>query len=93
MDVYALAHCLEIHTSNIYTALEKAERVLGSFESFLTRRADLEHAYGKMRGIIGKPDFSSVYSYLEKFLEPFITRNESLKVWRSDEDMWISEGE
>ena len=92
LDVYALANCLEISTADIYSALEKAERALGTFDSFLTRRADLEHAYGKMRGIIGKPEFSSVYSYLEKFLEPFITNDKTPKVWRSDEDLWISVG-
>ena len=90
LDVYALAHCLEIRTADIYATLEKAERELGFFESFLTRRADLEHAYGKMRGITGKPDFSSVYSYLGKFLEPFIMRDRNPKVWRCYEDSWIS---
>ena len=93
LDVYALANCLEIRTADIYSALEKAERVLGSFESFLTRRADLEHAYEKMRGIIGKPEFSSVYTYLEKFLQPFITCDRNLKVWRGGEELWLSEDE
>ena len=88
LDVYAVARCLEINTVQIYSALDKIGRELGSFEAFLTRRADLEHAYGKMRGIINKPDFDSVYTYLCRFLEPFITRDKSPKVWHSSETSW-----
>jgi hypothetical protein len=88
LDVYALAHCLEIHTANIYAAFEKAERILDSFDAFLSRRAEIEHAYYKMRGIVGKPDFNDIYSYLKKFLEPFIKRDKSPKIWRDDETSW-----
>jgi hypothetical protein len=91
LDVYALAHCLEVRTVNIYTAIEKAERALGSFELFLARRADLEHAYQKMRGIMGKPDFDSVYLYLGKFLEPFITQDRAPKVWHNRNAVWDNE--
>ena len=90
LDVYTLAHCLEIHTSDIYRALDKTEREMGSFEPFLTRRTDLEHAYDKLRGIIGKPDFDSVYTFLGNFLEPFIAHDRSPKVWHHNEDLWIS---
>jgi hypothetical protein len=88
LDVYALANCLEIRTTDIYTALEKAERSLGSFEAFITRRQDLEYAYNKMRGIVGKPDFGDIYLYLGKFLEPFIQLDKTPKLWRSNEASW-----
>jgi len=88
LDVYALAHCLDIRITDIYYALERNERVLGTFDAFLTRRADLEHAYGKMRGVIGMPDFNSVYVYLEKFLVPFITHDRNPKIWLGDEMSW-----
>ena len=88
LDVYALANCLKVRTADIYDALEKAERALGSFEAFTTRRPDLEHAYNKMRGVIGKPDFDVVYSFLGKFLEPFIQQDRSPKVWYGDAVLW-----
>ena len=88
LDVFALANCLEIRTSDIYSALEKADRVLGTFEAFLHRRADLEHAYNKMRGIIDKPDFDEVYTFLLKFLAPFISRDMSSKIWCGSEISW-----
>ena len=88
LDVYALANCLEIQTSDIYKALEKSERVLSTFDAFMHRQADLEHAYNKMRGIIGKPDFADVYSFLSKFLEPFISQDMSPKIWSGCDTSW-----
>jgi hypothetical protein len=90
LDVYALAHCLEIRIASIYAALEKAERTLGSFDSFINRRADLEHAYRKMRGITGKPEYDSVYQYLRSFLEPFIMRDKNPRVWYGGKDSWVN---
>jgi len=90
LDVYALANCLEVRTADIYSAIEKSNRVLGSFTAFITRRPDLEHAYNKMRGVIGKPDFDSVYSYLSYFLEPFIQHDRSNKVWSGTKCSWSS---
>ena len=86
-----MANCLNIRTADIYNALEKAERALGSFEAFITRRSDLEHAYNKMRGVIGKPDFDDVYLFLGKFLEPFIQLDRSPKVWYGDTVSWRDE--
>lgn len=88
LDIYSLASCLEIHTADIYSALEKSGRVLGNFEAFISRGPDLEHAYNKLNGIIGKPDFASVYTYLGKFLEPFIMHDMSPKVWRGSTGSW-----
>ena len=88
LDVYALANCLEIHTVDVYNALINSERELGSFEAFLTRRNDLEHAYNKMRGIAGKPDFEILYLYLGKFLEPFISQDRDPKVWHGNDAAW-----
>lgn len=88
LDVYALANCLNVRTADIYNALEKAERVLGTFEAFITRRSDLEHAYNKMRGVIGKPDFDNVYSFLGKFLEPFIQHDKAPKIWHGNAVSW-----
>jgi hypothetical protein len=87
-DIYALANCLNIRTTDIYAALEKAERELGAFEAFTTRRSDLEHAYNKMRGVIGKPAFDDVYSFLGRFLEPFITHDRSPRIWNCSTASW-----
>ena len=88
LDVYALANCLEICTDEIYDALEKSGRALGSFEAFCTRCADLEHAYNKMRGVVGKPDFDEVYAYLGGFLEPFIMSNRKSMIWVGNKGSW-----
>jgi hypothetical protein len=88
IDIYALSNCLKIKLVDIYKALGKANRPLNSFESFTTRRSDIEHAYNKLRGVIGKPDFDSVYSYLKKFLEPFIQHDISNKEWDSGSVLW-----
>lgn len=74
--------------ADVYSALNKSGRTLGSFESFINRRKDFEHAYNKMRGVTGKPEFDEVYSYLKKFLTPFIQHDRGNKVWNSNIASW-----
>jgi hypothetical protein len=87
-DVYALACCVEVHTTSIYSALEKAGRVLDDFHAFIHRRQDLEHAYTRLKGIVGKPEFCEVYPYLEAFLTPFILQDRSPRVWSGKRGYW-----
>lgn len=88
LDVYALSCCLKVRLVDIYDALQKANRLLGSFEPLITRGADLEHAYNKMRGVTGKPEFNEIYSYIKKFLEPFVHNDKGKKVWDSNKAIW-----
>jgi hypothetical protein len=88
LDVYALADCLEINTTDIYAAIKGAERTLGTFEAFLHRRDELSRAYGKMRGVVGKPDFNDIYAYLSVFLEPFMQHDKTPRVWLGGTGSW-----
>ena len=92
LDVFALTNCLEICTADIYVALDKSGRVLDSFDAFINRRPDLEHAYNKLSGVFGKPDFDNVYAYLEKFLEPFIQHDKNPKIWNVSSEFWSEIG-
>ena len=89
IDVYALAHAVKVQTQEIF-ALHKANpsRAVGSFDEFISRRSDVEHAYNKLAGIEGKPPFDDVYSYLSKFLQPFIQRDETHMCWNSGALSW-----
>jgi hypothetical protein len=92
VDVYALTHCVEVRIAEMFEMFRKRpEREVGSFAEFLTRRADVEHAYNKLSGVSGKPAFDKVYSYLGKFLHPFVQRDETPKVWNSESLAWEDE--
>ncbi len=89
IDVYALAHCIDIHSSEIFEKIESnANRDLGDFTEFITRRPDLEHAYSKLMGVDGKPAFDDVYSYLTAFLRPFVEKDMKPRTWHSGKTMW-----
>jgi hypothetical protein len=87
-DVYALAHCVRVVMSEIYDVQRMNGREFGAFSEFLLRRNDIEHAYARLKGIEGKPDFDEVYAYLDKFLSPFIQKNGTLAVWDIDTSEW-----
>ena len=88
LDVYALSNCMVIRLADIYSALKKADRELGAFDAFTNRRADLEYAYNKMRGVTGKPGFNVLFSYLVDFLKPFMQRDMNDKVWIGGNASW-----
>lgn len=81
VDVYALSHCVKIRVSEIYDVCAASGNEIQSFDAFYTRQSDLEHAYNKLSGIEGKPDFAAVYSHLEKFIAPFAQKNAPDKEW------------
>jgi hypothetical protein len=87
-DVYALANCLEIRTTDIYDAIEKTGRTLGTFHNFVFRTSNLRHAYDKLQGIFNKPAFDSMYPYLIQFLGPFISLDRSPRTWRCNPASW-----
>jgi hypothetical protein len=88
LDIYSLAHCVCARTDEIYAALKRKDRVFGGFKEFQTRREDIRHAYGRLAGIEGKPDFDALYSYLLKFSAPFISDEKSPMVWNMDLSKW-----
>jgi len=66
---------------------------VGAFEEFNTRRQDLEHAYMKLTGVDGKPQFDKVYSYLTEFIKPFVKKDNILKIWNSEKSVWCDYAE
>jgi len=89
VDIYALAHCVEVRTLEIFEMFKKRpDREVGAFAEFFTNRQDVEHAYNKLAGIERKPSFDDVYSYLENFLQPFTRRDEAPRVWNSRKLAW-----
>lgn len=88
VDVFALSHCVNISTQEIYELCKKMGREINSFYAFYERKADIEHAYNMLKGIEGKPPFTEVYCYLEKFVEPFAIRNAADKIWSADKVSW-----
>ena len=89
VDVYALAHCVKIQTSEIFEVYKNnPSREVGSFTEFYTSKQDIEHAYNKLAGIDGKPLFANVYSYLSNFLKPFADKDETPRLWNSKLKVW-----
>jgi hypothetical protein len=88
IDVYALAHCVEVRTSEIFGVLERKAIVLDEYTELLTRRDDVEHAYDSLKGIEGKPDFDAVYPYLTAFVQPFAEKDETPRFWNSSTMTW-----
>ena len=88
VDVYALTHCVKVKTTDIYEVISNKRLELGNFTEFLTRRADVEHAYNKLQGVDGKPTFDEVYSYLTRFIHPFAQKDEKPRIWNSGKQDW-----
>lgn len=88
IDVYALVHCSEVNTNDIYESHKRNNRELGGFVEFSTRQADLAHAYEKLRGITNKPSFEDVHRYISIFLEPFILTHKANKIWLPQKSEW-----
>lgn len=88
VDVYALSHCVEINVDEILEICKKAGREIQAFDAFFNRRADVEHAYNKLRGIEGKPEFSDVHKYLIRFIQPFKDKEKTYKIWNCRTAEW-----
>jgi hypothetical protein len=89
LDIFLLANCISIDTDSIYLALkEKSRFPLGSFDVFLNRTGELEHAYNKLKRMTDKPDFNDVFSYLKKFLPPFIANDQESLLWDIADASW-----
>lgn len=91
IDIYALTHCVEVNTKNIFMAFEKAGRLCGDFDFFVSRPEDMKHSYEKLNIVKGKPSFEEINNYLMKFLEPFLKNNSKIeKLWDSQMQKWTN---
>jgi len=89
VDVYSLTHCVKVKTTNIIKMSGKTRnREIGDFSDFYNRKQDLEHAYIKLRGILNKPPFDIIYSYMERFIQPFAAKDVTPKEWSSEKMAW-----
>lgn len=88
IDVYALAHCVEVRTSEVFDVLGSKSAIVGEFTELFTRCNDVEHAYDKLKGVDRKPPFEDVYPYLTAFVRPFAQRNTTPCVWNSGKQSW-----
>lgn len=88
IDIYSLAHCVIINGSDIYDVCQKNGREIQSFDAFFHKKDLVEHAYDKLKGIVGKPVFSDVYNYLCKFVQPFSQRDFLDKAWNPTKLSW-----
>ena len=60
-----------------------------AFDEFYNRKEDVEHAYNKLRGVLGKPDFNDTYDHLNLFIKPFANKNLGLQ-WNCKNKSWES---
>ena len=92
IDVFALAHCVNVKTSEIRVVYDRhPDRNVGAFGEFIDRRHDVEHAYEMLKGIENKPPFDQVYKYLNQFLQPFISNDMAQKTWNCEKMIWESD--
>ena len=88
IDVYALAHCVRVLTTEILEVIRSKHLELGEFVEFSTRQVDLEHAYNKLQGVDRKPLFDEIYQYLNRFIIPFVLKDQTSRVWNSGKRVW-----
>ena len=89
IDLYALAHCVSVKTTDIRVIWECENRIVGTFDAFTNRMEELRHSYEKLRRIDVKPEFDIIYGYLMIFLDPFIKANNSALIWDRKTCRWL----
>jgi len=89
IDIYALTHSVKVYTTEIFDVFQSnLDREVGTFDEFIHRREDVEHAYERLRGIENKPSFDLIYEYLMRFIQPFANRDMTPCVWNSQNSSW-----
>lgn len=71
IDLYILSYCWDGSKKELITLSKSLGKVLGDFECFKTRYADLEHAYNKYNNSATTLHFNQVYNRVCIFLAPF----------------------
>lgn len=88
VDAYALSQCLDVNVGKILDVCRQKGREIQSFDGLLNRTSDVEHAYNKLKRIEGKPEFSKIYAYLSRFVQPFVMKNDADLVWDCKKMIW-----
>lgn len=84
-DIYAISSVWNFKRSEVLGAMSERGREIGDFDALINRVGDLEHAYGKMRGIVNKRDFQTVYEAVVRFLRPFAINTNTDMIWNGQE--------
>jgi len=88
VDVYAFSRCVQVNTKSLVDSAKQKGSDFGTFHAFIHRKDELQHAYNKLKRVENKPDFSKINSQLEAFLQPFINKDPTPKVWNADLSIW-----
>jgi hypothetical protein len=88
IDLYALAQCVTVKSTEIRGIWQRECRVIGTFDAFRNRQDELRHSYEKLRRVDTKPEFDIIYGYLTHFLEPFIEGKTAALIWYSGKSCW-----
>ena len=70
VDLYYLSQVFPFRSTDVKQILKDNGRILGTFEGFLLRKDELEHAYDKFRltGDVNKPPFDDVYTAVKAYI-------------------------
>ena len=88
VDIYSTIVVTDLAKENILNVLSIKKRELNDFTELLNRKDELEHSYNRMKGIINKPDFQSVYDVVVDFANGFINEEKKL-IWEHNSLKWI----
>ena len=88
VDVYALSHCVELHSQTIFNINEAKGNKMGTFHEFCSCKPEVQHAYERLKNVTGKLDFEDIYTYAEKFIQPFLENSPVNKRWNSVAQSW-----
>ena len=70
VDLYYMSKVFELDREAVLKVLKDTGRELGSFDGFLHRKGELQHAYEKFRfsGDVNKPSFEEVYETVKAYI-------------------------
>lgn len=86
-DLYLLSIVAGYTTYDVYNIWTSMNKVIGDFDGFINRVDELKHAYEKMKNIINKPQFETVYERVYTFLNPFILKTNINLTWNGNS--WV----
>ena len=71
VDLYYLSKVFVLDPFDVRRILDSEKRVLGDFNAFINRKAELEYSYEKFlfEGEVNKPSFEEVYSSVYVFIQ------------------------
>ena len=77
VDLYYLSQVFPFRSTGVKQILKDNGRILGTFEGFLLRKDELEHAYDKFRltGDVNKPPFDDVYHAVMSYIKEILPKS------------------